>query len=505
MVEIAELEEVSRAEQPFAKCAFGDERFRLARMFTNYFNRTKSDAGYVANLNGEWGTGKTFFVTEWSKLLKMEDYGVVFIDAWKSDYLDDPLSIVVAEVLQQLTAQLKTTFDVHDTQELTNGIFKTSGGLIKAFIPVLTKAVGNKFLGEEAVDLLTEFIDGTKEFLDQDNPKSLNSRLGEFGQLAFSAYQRHCQFANDFKDALQELINLTTEKSGKEKVYIFIDELDRCRPTYAIEMLETIKHLFDIKNLVFIISTDTAQLEHSIKAVYGNGFDSFEYLHRFFKQRITLPKPDYYKFLCMVNAFDGINFNAHHYYPKIDSTDKLRALVALQAENNGVELRKLENIYSQIEVILSNIELEDRRIIDLVFLAAAIFTINISENKNIDYLSSIIQKPNADKIHQFATYISEDKNSSPLAYYHDAASFLIGEFRNLSNYERESHKQNDFKLSSPKEGPANSLFSSIANGRYIIYTGELINELNRRSTSLLTHSELTEMIKNLNISDLFTQ
>lgn len=123
-------------------------------------------------------------------------------------------------------------------------------------------------------------------------------------------------------------------------------------------MLETIKHLFDIKNLVFIISTDTAQLEHSIKAVYGNGFDSFEYLHHFFKQRITLPKPDYYKFLCMVNAFDGIDFNAHHYYPKIDSADKLRALVALQAETNEVELRKLENIYSQIDVFLKNRELK---------------------------------------------------------------------------------------------------------------------------------------------------
>jgi hypothetical protein len=505
MVEIAELEEVSRAEQPFAKCAFGDERFRLARMFTNYFNRTKSDAGYVANLNGEWGTGKTFFVTEWSRLLKTEDYGVVFIDAWKSDYLDDPLSIVVAEVLQQLTAQLKTKFDVHDIQELTNGIFKTSGGLIKAFLPVLTKAVGNKFLGEEAVDLLTEFIDGTKEFLDQDNPKSLNSRLGEFGQLAFSAHLRHCQFANDFKDELQELINLTTEKSGKEKVYIFIDELDRCRPTYAIEMLETIKHLFDIKNLVFIISTDTAQLEHSIKAVYGSGFDSFEYLHRFFKQKITLPKPDYYKFLCMANAFDGLDFTEHHYYPNIDSADKLRALVALQAENNEIELRKLENIYSQIDVFLTNIELKNKIAIDLIFLVSAIFTINLSQIQPLDYTRSIKPEIRDGGITVHKTRITNSTNSNIIEFYNQIAYFFITEFENLSNHQKQIYKPSKLDFDNPSDGAAKILFLDIVNGYYFTYINNLENDLTHSRITLLTHSELTEMIRQLKISDIFNQ
>lgn len=123
MVEQTEhVENIPKSEQPFAKCAFGDERLRLARMFTKYFDRTDSTSGYVANLNGVWGTGKTFFVTEWSKLLKAQDYGVVFIDAWNSDYLDDPLSIVASEILQQLTEQLKNKFGVHDCEEIKKGI-----------------------------------------------------------------------------------------------------------------------------------------------------------------------------------------------------------------------------------------------------------------------------------------------------------------------------------------------------------------------------------------------
>ncbi|QDE47832.1 hypothetical protein EIN43_17235 [Enterobacter hormaechei] len=63
--------------------------------------------------------------------------------------------------------------------------------------------------------------------------------------------------------------------------FIFIDELDRCRPNYAIDMLETIKHLFDINNVVFVIATDKEQLSHSICSVYGSGFDATRYLDRF--------------------------------------------------------------------------------------------------------------------------------------------------------------------------------------------------------------------------------
>lgn len=64
-------------------------------------------------------------------------------------------------------------------------------------------------------------------------------------------------------------------------VVVLVDELDRCRPSYAIEMLEVIKHFFTTKNFVFIVATDTSQLTHSINAVYGANFDSSQYLKRF--------------------------------------------------------------------------------------------------------------------------------------------------------------------------------------------------------------------------------
>jgi hypothetical protein len=70
-----------------------------------------------------------------------------------------------------------------------------------------------------------------------------------------------------------------------------VDELDRCRPTFAIEVLERIKHLFNVPHLVFLIGADLGQLGKSIKAVYGD-IDSADYLHRFLDIEVKLPVAD---------------------------------------------------------------------------------------------------------------------------------------------------------------------------------------------------------------------
>jgi len=83
-------------------------------------------------------------------------------------------------------------------------------------------------------------------------------------------------------------------------VFVLIDELDRCRPPYAIAMLERIKHLFEIPDVVFVVATDSEQLVHSIRAVYGQDFSGSRYLTRFFDLSYTFPAP---KTLGLVRSF----------------------------------------------------------------------------------------------------------------------------------------------------------------------------------------------------------
>lgn len=99
------------------------------------------------------------------------------------------------------------------------------------------------------------------------------------------------QAVDDFKQALSK----TTR--DRLPLVVFIDEMDRCRPDYAVRLLESTKHIFDVDGVVFILGVNLSELAHSINAMYGNGFSSDAYLNRFLDRRIYLPIPDRTRFL----------------------------------------------------------------------------------------------------------------------------------------------------------------------------------------------------------------
>ncbi|MCF2906932.1 KAP family NTPase [Pseudoalteromonas sp. DL2-H2.2] len=113
------------------------------------------------------------------------------------------------------------------------------------------------------------------------------------GQSLESLYMKQREAVKELKQFLREYYDvINTFKGDRTQIAIFVDELDRCRPNYAMELLETIKHFFELEGYLFVIATDTEQLSHSIKAVYGSEFDGREYLSRFFNPSAKLPEPD---------------------------------------------------------------------------------------------------------------------------------------------------------------------------------------------------------------------
>jgi len=78
-------------------------------------------------------------------------------------------------------------------------------------------------------------------------------------------------------------------REAKQPILIIADELDRCRPNYAIEFLETIKHIFDIKGLIFVIGVDKNQLASSARALFGQQLVFDEYYRKFNHRDVNLP------------------------------------------------------------------------------------------------------------------------------------------------------------------------------------------------------------------------
>lgn len=88
-----------------------------------------------------------------------------------------------------------------------------------------------------------------------------------------------------------------SEANGNRPLMVMIDELDRCRPSYAVEFLEVAKHMFSVDRIVFVLAVNSDQLAHSVRALYGHDFDAEGYLRRFFDVDFRMPEPDRQAFI----------------------------------------------------------------------------------------------------------------------------------------------------------------------------------------------------------------
>jgi len=111
---------------------------------------------------------------------------------------------------------------------------------------------------------------------------------GSLGMDAVENYLNDKKIMDEFHSKLNLALSTAQDNYKKLPVVIFVDELDRCRPLYAIELLERIKHLFNVESAVFVVAMDKKQLGISLGAVYGQGFNSTEYLRRFFDLELRL-------------------------------------------------------------------------------------------------------------------------------------------------------------------------------------------------------------------------
>ncbi|ULH03223.1 KAP family NTPase [Aeromonas caviae] len=277
------------------------DRARYAQFLTGFLNQQDQSKPYVLNLNSGWGTGKTYFLKRWSEDLKKR-HPVVYIDAWRDDHSDDPFMTVISSIISQLRS--KTSYD--DDNLFVRGVSK-SLSLFKAMGPLLFGAAAKKYLGKDMSELAA-MLDGESS----DLSKEVGDAANNMAQFLISSHNKKSESVKALKksiiDWIGSVIGQNTEITGP--TFVIIDELDRCRPSYAVETLETVKHIFDIPGVFFIIATDTEQLQHAIKIVYGSGFDAQTYLSRFFDSRFSLRETSLISF---IEAHCQVDFLGYEY------------------------------------------------------------------------------------------------------------------------------------------------------------------------------------------------
>ncbi len=319
-------------------------------------------------IDGNWGTGKTEFCYKLINLFKKEGtHNVIYIDAFKADHIDDPLLSIIAEII-------KINQDENKQKKI-----------IKKIAPII--GYGTKVLGKSIVyhllkqDINSIIIEGYDETIQKIADKAIDVGVGVM-------LKEYIEAEKNLK-ALQKVLKEITQNNP---IVIFIDELDRCRPDFAIKILEVIKHTFNIDNLQFVLVTNMEQLKASVNHCYGNGVNAQNYLNKFLKFRIELPfktspfsnRPLFVDELASVKYFNSLIESSMELRetPLIDETNQITRLVYHCIKNSDLSLRQVESLVRHFEVY--NI-IEDRVLDAIQILAICLYVVHP------DYVTKILK------------------------------------------------------------------------------------------------------------------
>ena len=266
-------------------------------------------------IDGRWGSGKTFFIRQTKMVINAlnpsstmdnevidkvtvmlpfpntdeenENYNIaIYYDAWENDNDTEP----ILSLIYEMTKQLSIDFSLSDIN-----VIKTAGAIVEA--------------------ISGHNVNGIKDALTSEDP--------------FKKFKKQKDIQQKIKDFLTGLL---AERGNR--LVIFVDELDRCKPTFAVHLLEQIKHYIFDDRITFVFSANLEQLQHTIRHYYGANFDSCRYLDRFFDLRITMPPADMDKFYKEI----GLQSN---YYVDIVTKRIIKMF--------NFELREITRFYSQVK------------------------------------------------------------------------------------------------------------------------------------------------------------
>ncbi|GAA0805325.1 KAP family P-loop NTPase fold protein [Psychrobacter piscatorii] len=221
-------------------------------------------------IDGKWGTGKTEFCFKLKNLIEAHntnDYKVGYVNAFQADHANEPLLTLIAEV---------AGFYGEDDDKRKSFI-KNAIPYLRLVSGIGIKAIASLAFGKYAADMSDDFKEGM-EAIEEGSDSFIDQSLESMIKDQVEAEKN----LSTLKEALKDIASINP-------VILLIDELDRCRPDFAVMMLETIKHVFDVENVQIILITNAEQLKATIKHSYGSETNSHDYLYKFFKYQINLP------------------------------------------------------------------------------------------------------------------------------------------------------------------------------------------------------------------------
>lgn len=309
---------VKYKKDPFLDCFESTKDF--AKALKNDIDTKETPHSLL--LSADYGMGKTFFSTRFTQYLRNNRYDVIYFSVWENDYMQEPFL---------------------------------------AFSKVIINYIHNKFKAEKYKANIAKVFETTEKIVES---ITISTRLGVniSSEKLINAFKADTDPIVEFRKQLTSFIN----KIPKRKLILIVDELDRCRPDYAMKTLECIKHFFDIEGLFVILPTNKEALNDCIKSLYGidntNRKCRENYFQKFFNDERILKKPYDSDYITVVNQYLTNNKLKEALTKKLlveedghfNSISILRNFFATYSFNLCLTVRELKDLSYELARICNN-------------------------------------------------------------------------------------------------------------------------------------------------------
>ena len=195
--------------------------------------------------------------------LHAKDVKTVWFNAWKYDGKE----VIWNALLQTIFLKMKSDppRKGKSSQAFRQRLGQTAAELAKYSARVGTRFIPGGIIREEDVDALLEAL----------KPQAANESF---------------DFIDGFDAEFARLVEDYVGATGY--LVIFIDDLDRCLPENAIQVLEALKLYLDKASCVFVVGCEPAVIEEAIKRRYSDNpaLSAVEYLEKIIQVPFAVPR-----------------------------------------------------------------------------------------------------------------------------------------------------------------------------------------------------------------------
>ncbi len=423
--------------QDATKATWEDDKLDRKQYAVQLTNLVKGiNKPFVMTLSAPWGSGKTFFLNAWCNEIawngeeNVDKIPCIYFSAWEYDCVDDPLLAIVGKIQEELNKVLtkekensdpiKYEIEKEKTKKHKDMLIKlgktaravaNKENLSKWGLKLLNKTF-MKTVGENLDDFI-EQIDLNEYFTKEDLQELLKDIKNSLGTSPEKKLQAVLKEKEAFIETVKQIVTECREILGKNyPILIMIDELDRCRPDYVINLLERIKSLFEIEGIFFVLAIDREQLYSVVEHIFGvkkteeKDFRAI-YLQKFVNIDFELYQPEIYKYINFYAQDISGLFVKHS---KIFVTDYSAILYPFANDlyyiydisNQKTSIREFERFFEKFQIIvkcysINSIDaliiwktLLDKKIIVNLFKNYNYLCENTYYNDNLNFIDNFI-------------------------------------------------------------------------------------------------------------------